>query len=167
MKKRFLVVPVLICTIFNCSISAFASTKSTTISTMLSSNEIKNPYKEPSVGEISYKEDMSSSYYVWRKVIVTCSFNNNEWKIKTEIKGDTLIGMEQVRPYLTVQYLKFDLPKNGVEGQEIQKTFWIYIGEGLKTEVVVKKLQELEYNMMEINGKITTNRIENLIRSEE
>lgn len=160
MTKRFLAVPVLICTIFNCSISAFASTKSTTISTMLSSNEIKNPYKEPSVGEISYK-DMSSSYYVWRKVIVTCSFNNNEWKIKTEIEGDTLIGMEQVRPYLTVQYLKFGLPESGVEGEEIQKMFWIYIGEGLKTEVIVRKLQELEYNIME------TNRIENLIRSEE
>lgn len=167
MTKRFLAVPVLICTIFNCSISAFASTKSTTISTMLSSNEIKNPYKEPSVGEISYKEDMSSSYYLWRKVIVTCSFNNNEWKIKTEIEGNSLIGMDTVRPYLTVQYLKFGLPESGVEGQEIQKTFWIYIGEGLKTEVISKKLQELEYKIMEIDSKLTTNRIENLIRSEE
>lgn len=131
------------------------------VSVFADTNTIKNnaeiipadEFQEP-LKRISYDKDMSFSYYIWNKAIVTYVFHNDVWIAKTwEIigrNGETLKidKVNKVEPYpLDV------LPRKGNEGEEIQRTFYVYMGQGLKPELILERLNKLECELNKLNNQ--------------
>lgn len=146
MKKKWLI-PVLSVLLFSFQVvPAFAST--TDITTTIPA-EFQEPLKR-----ISYDKDMSSSYYIWNKAIVTYVFHNDVWIAKTwEILGPNGEILEVDKVNKVEPYPLDILPRKGNEGEEIKKTFWVYRGQGLKPELILNRLNKLECELNKLIEK--------------
>lgn len=133
MIKKILAVPMILSVLLFNSVPVFANN-------MLSD---KSEYwKEPSIGYMTNDEaEVNCSYYLFEKLIVSYTSVNGNWERFIEIYGNGRSASSfDFDPYITN-----NLPKIGKEGECITSDpFYMYLGEGLATDKVLKKIGELE-----------------------
>lgn len=144
MSKKLIIPVLLSILLFNCvSVPVFAdTTPSTNTMNYLSAKQFEEPHR----GVVSYREDMSSSFYIWHKVTATYVYHKDEniwytqfWNIWDTDEGNTLLEVNKIEPYPIDM-----LPQSGTDGEQIVRTWWEYMGDGIKPEIVLRRLNELE-----------------------
>ncbi|ADL52647.1 hypothetical protein [Clostridium cellulovorans] len=97
--------------------------------------------REPAVGEVSFLDENSSAY-IWNKVTIKYIYDGIRWQKISEIHSRPYVE-SSISQYLdNLKGIGIDIPKyKGYDNEEVSQSFWMYMGEGIKSEIIIKKLE--------------------------
>lgn len=140
--NKNIIIPIILLSIsFNC-VTVFADTQSPINNTNPVLSDKSEYWKEPYMGYMTDNEaEVNSSYYLFENLVVSYTFANGNWERFIEIQGNG----RSASSFDFDPYIMKNLPKIGKEGECITSPpFYMYLGEGLATDKVLKKIGELE-----------------------
>jgi len=97
--------------------------------------------REPAIGEVSFLDENSSAY-IWNKVSIKYIYDGIRWQRIIEAHSRPYVE-ESITKYLdNLKGIGIDNPKyKGYDNEEVLQSFWIYMGEGIKPEIIIKNLK--------------------------